>query len=152
MALPSPLTCQREVKNFGGSCCELVIMTGFFTSLQVWRGCWWNWRAGRYTQVPGRSPLNNDFFYLSVRLPLATQPLQPLDCNETACTWAPFTIHPSNRPSLTLPRCVSATQRFAHLSDSWPFCHLSNNRLLQVNFCPLFLHFVPQAVQDWCQP
>lgn len=44
------------------------MMTGFFTSLQVWRGCWWNWRAGRYTQVPGCSPHINDFFYLSVRL------------------------------------------------------------------------------------
>lgn len=61
----------RGGKNLEGYiCCILVPMTGFFTLLQVWRGCWWNWRAGRYTQVPGRSPHNNDFFCLS-NLPTA---------------------------------------------------------------------------------
>lgn len=66
--------------RFQGYCNIALRMTGFFTSLlQVWRGGWWNWRAGRYTQVPGRgsSPVYRvcDIFSLSSCTRLAKSPI-----------------------------------------------------------------------------
>lgn len=71
-------------EKLGEQLLERVMVMGFFTSLQVWRGCWWNWRAGRYTQVPGRSFHNNDFSSTSVCV-------FSFDCTETACTCIPLT-------------------------------------------------------------
>lgn len=71
-------------EKLGEQLLERVMVMGFFTSLQVWRGCWWNWRAGRYTQVPGRSFHNNDFSSTSVCV-------FSFNCTETACTCIPLT-------------------------------------------------------------
>lgn len=98
----------------GDSCCELLMMTRFFTSLQVWRGCWWNWRAERYTQVPGCSPHNND---LSVRslfgdsAPLTSR-LQG-DCMHMGS----HTIHPTNKTSPMLLRRLPSGSLMAILSS-----------------------------------